>query len=194
MTPGAVPSSVKRSRFSVMVRASISTLGADQPTSFTSPPAKQCTSWRNPRRGFAEKANCGSSNSGANYDTVLPAAGEPQEVARPRFPGGEDIKTFLFPSLLLLTCYATNIGLPPMIIVGRVANALDFPSRPCCMRGLRLSRTIRALLPPHRPHPREIGNLSQRQRVSPAQPHHLPALQNHTSFANANIISKFFHL
>ena len=133
MTPGAVPSSVKRSRFSVMVRASISTLGADQPTSFTSPPAKQCTAWRNPRRGFAEKASCGSSNSGANYDTVLPAAREPQEVARPLFPGGEDIKAFLFPPLLLLTCYATNIGLP---------NDNSWKSRQCV--GLSFSSMLHA--------------------------------------------------
>ena len=58
---------------------------------------------------------------------------------------------------------------------------LDFhPRRPCCMRPLPLSRTVRARLPPPRPHPREIVPLRQGWRVSlhtlaiyrpPSKPH-----------------------
>ena len=129
---------------------------------------------------------------------MLPAGwGAATAMARPLFSGGDDIKTLLPP--LLLTCFATCFDCHhsgPSITAA--ANVLDFPPGACCMRGLPLSRTVRALLPPP-PSPTPVklslsdkGGEFPRTHNSP----HLPALQNRTYASqpvlNANIISKFF--
>ena len=140
---------------------------------------------------FCEKADSGSSNSGANYDTVLPAGWgwrAATTVCSKLFSGGAGIK-----NLSMLTCRYHSSGWR----ITAAANVLDFPPRrPCCMQPLPLSRTVRARPPPPRP-PREIVPLRQGWRVSPRT--HAPftgPLQNRTYASqpvlNANIIGKFF--
>ena len=148
-----------------MARAWIS----DQPTAFTSPQAKQSTAWRNLRRGFAEKADSGGgSNCGANYDTVLPAGWWPQQYCPSAILRRRGHKN----PLADLLCFDSRHSSCSIT----AAYVLDFHPRPCCMRGLPLSRTLRARLPPPRPHPREIVPLGQGWRVSlpftgPLKPH-----------------------